>query len=173
MPNGSQLRRSTERPNFNANSICSHVKKAWDQWCDEGMRTLPELTMPGSSPTLKRHKGVFLVSFKCFFLDGFASIMGKDLNASRNNRKHTNFNLSSYVDPGVLSDGQLQPPGPSQEIKDPDNRSGSDQVRHRNCSSRNLFWDKKQRYVYPSGPHTRNSYQDIKEMQEIAKERPS
>ena len=108
MPNDSQLRRSTERPNFNANSICSHVKKAWDQWCDEGMRTLPELTMPGSSPTLIRHTGVFLASFKtCVFFYGFASITGKDLNASRNNRENTNFNLSSYADPGVLSGGQL------------------------------------------------------------------
>ena len=38
----------------------------------------------------------------------------------------------------------------------------TDQVRHyRKCSSRTLFWHKKQRYVYSSGPHTRISYHDI------------
>ena len=40
----------------------------------------------------------------------------------------------------------------------------TDQIRHyRNCSRKNLFWHKKQRYVYSSGPPTRNSYQDISE----------
>ena len=33
----------------------------------------------------------------------------------------------------------------------------------RNCSNANLFWHKKQRYVYSSGPHTRTSYQDTEE----------
>ena len=38
-----------------------------------------------------------------------------------------------------------------------------DTIIYRNCSSRNLFWHKKQRHVYSSGPHTRTSYQDIQE----------
>ena len=33
----------------------------------------------------------------------------------------------------------------------------------RNCSNANLFWHKKQRYVYSSGPHTTTSYQDTEE----------
>lgn len=32
---------------------------------------------------------------------------------------------------------------------------------HRSCSSRNLSWHGKQRYVYSAGPPTRTSYQDI------------
>ena len=54
-----------------------------------------------------------------------------------------------------------------QEVNVPDTSNSShgtetDQVRQfRNCSSRNLFWHKKQRYVYSSGPHTRASYQDM------------
>ena len=37
----------------------------------------------------------------------------------------------------------------------------ADQVRHsRNCSSRSLFWHKKQPYVYSWGPHTR-TYQNL------------
>ena len=36
------------------------------------------------------------------------------------------------------------------------------QVRHyRKCSSRSLFWNKKQRHVYSSGPRTRTSFPDI------------
>ena len=56
-----------------------------------------------------------------------------------------------------------------QEIIVPDTSNGNYGTitghvrRYRNCSSRNLFWHKKQRYVYSSGPHTRTSYQDISE----------